>query len=74
MSNEERIFTPVLKSTGQRLYIRSPIFEEGFDNRRGLHRMGTVQDLETGKRYAITGKACSLPNCKCDAWAEEISD
>lgn len=64
-------YTPVLKATGGRFRINRPIFEEGFRHGRGLGKKGIVKDPETGKRYWITGKSCSL-KCECDAWAIEI--
>lgn len=65
------IYTPVLKSTGVRLRIEDPIFEEGFRSGRGLGKKGIICDPATGKRYIISGKACGL-RCQCDAWAVEI--
>ena len=75
MSNSEEsvpIYTPVLTATGERLHIENPIFADGFRRERGLHRKGTLTDPATGKSYTITGKACSIPRCYCDAWAVEI--
>jgi hypothetical protein len=66
------IYTPVLKATGERLQIENPIFEEGFNQGRSLGNKGVLRDPATGKRYKITGKACDIPRCHCDAWAEEI--
>ena len=75
MSTEEAkvpIYTPVLKSTGIRLRIEYPIFEDGFIGGRRLGKKGILKDPATGKRYAISGKACNIPRCHCDAWAVEI--
>lgn len=66
------LYTPVLKSTGVRLRIENPIFEEGFNHSRGVRYKGILADPKTGKRYKITGKSCGAPHCQCDAWAEEI--
>ena len=66
-----RVFTPVLRSTGERIEIENPVFSEGFGPERGLGRKGTVTDPKTGKTYRISGKACGL-GCQCDAWAVEV--
>jgi hypothetical protein len=66
-----RVYTPVLKATGERLKIENPIFEEPFRHGLGLHKKGVVRDPKTGKRYMIRGKSCGL-RCQCDAWAVEI--
>jgi len=71
---DEPIYTPVLKTTGVRLRIENPIFEEGFRQGRGLGEKGVISDPKTGKRYLISGKECDLPTCKCDAWAVELSN
>jgi hypothetical protein len=71
-TKEVPIYTPVLKATGERFRIEYPIYEEGFRDERGLGKKGVIRDPATGKRYEITGKACSLPHCQCDAWAVEI--
>lgn len=70
--DEVPVSTPVLKSTGVRLRIENPIYEEGYRKIRGMGKKGVVKDPVTGKRYLLTGKACSQPRCQCDAWAEEI--
>jgi hypothetical protein len=36
----------------------------------GFH--GFTQDLKTGKWYAIYGKECDIPGCRCDAWVDAI--
>jgi hypothetical protein len=33
---------------------------------------GDTQDLKTGQWYAVNGKDCDLPGCRCDAWVEEV--
>jgi hypothetical protein len=64
-------YTPVLKSTGERIEIPNPEFSQGF-NMKSKQKKGIVTDLDTGKKYAITGKSCGL-GCYCDAFAEEIT-
>lgn len=68
------VSTPVLRSTGVRIRIENPIYEDGFEYRRGLGRKGIIRDPKTGSRYELTGKACCFPNCQCDAWAVEIGN
>ena len=65
---ESELFTPVLKTTGERLIMRV----KGLDQiqwGRGYH--GIVKDELTGKQYKVYGKACGL-NCYCDAYAVEV--
>jgi hypothetical protein len=59
------IFTPVLKATGQRLELEVAYASFPKTKAPGYH--GTVQDLQTGKWYAVYGKECSIPGCNCDA-------
>lgn len=40
---------------------------------RNLSVKGEVTDLNTGKRYRITGASCGSPECNCDAVAVEIT-
>jgi hypothetical protein len=72
--SEKNVYTPVLKATGERITIEKPIFEGNFWSGRGLRRKGIIRDPSTDKRYVITGKACGLPNCQCDAWAVELGE
>ena len=64
------VFTPVLRSTGERLDLLVDFFAFPSSNAPGFH--GNVQDLKSGKWYAVYGKACDLPGCNCDAWVEEL--
>ncbi len=65
-------FSPVLKTTGERLDLRVDYRLFPKTNAPGYH--GEVRDLRTGKRYAVYGKECGIPSCNCDAWAVEIED
>jgi len=68
------IFTPIFN--GKRITITvsdeeaRPIREYG----RRLGFKGEVTDIKSGKRFRIYGKACSLPNCVCDATALQLCD
>jgi hypothetical protein len=64
------LFTPVLRSTGERLELQVDYASFPRSNKLGLH--GYTQDVNTGQWYAIYGKECDIPGC-CDAWVEEIS-
>jgi hypothetical protein len=67
-------YTPVLKSTYQRMTIANPVFSDGFRDDRIVRTLkGIVTDADTGKRYKIYGKACNIPGCACDAFAVELS-
>lgn len=70
------IYTPVLKKSGDRLYISSPRFSEGFDFSRGMvgDFKGQVTDLDTGKTYDVFGKPCNLGGCECDSYAVEAEE
>ena len=74
MNDTADVYTPVLRTSGVRLMIRNPVYEDGFKQGRGLGTKGVIRDPETGKRYLISGKACDLENCLCDAWAVDLSD
>lgn len=66
-------YTPVLKSTGVRFTIENYELEPDFDDRRIARALkGILTDADTGKRYKIYGKSCSLSHCACDAWAVEL--
>jgi hypothetical protein len=67
------IYTPRLKSTGERLRLRLNVADWIVANRyRGTLRVkGIVTDQKTGKRYRVKGAACGL-QCCCDATAEEV--
>lgn len=69
------IYTPVIKSTGERITIYNPIFSDGFSNssRQANALYGTVEDVDTGRKYKIYGKKCGL-DCTCDAYAVEIKE
>jgi hypothetical protein len=66
------VFTPILRSTGERLDLEVDYFTFPHSKAPGLH--GNTQDLNTGQWYAVYGKDCSIPGCHCDAWVEEIPD
>jgi hypothetical protein len=66
------LFTPVRRATGERLELE--VEYDSFPRTKALGYRGTVQDLQTGKWYAIYGKECSVPGCRCDAWVEEVPD
>jgi hypothetical protein len=67
------IYTPRLKASGERLQLVLNDADWAVANRhRGTLRVrGIITDLNTGKRYRITGAACGL-QCQCDATAEEV--
>ena len=65
------LFTPVLRSTGQRLDLE--VDYNLFPRSKALGHHGNVQDLKSGKWYSISGKECDIPGCNCDAWVEEIT-
>jgi hypothetical protein len=66
------VFTPVLRSTGERLDLEVDYFTFPHSKAPGFH--GNTQDLKTGRWYAVYGKDCEIPGCHCDAWVEEIPD
>jgi hypothetical protein len=66
------VFTPVLRSTGQRLDLEVDYFTFPHSKAPGFH--GNTRDLKTGQWYAVYGKDCDIPGCHCDAWVEEIPD
>ena len=63
-------FTPVLRSTGERLDLDVDYASFPRSKASGFH--GHTQDLKTGRWYAVYGKECDIPGCHCDAWVEEI--
>jgi len=64
------VFTPVLRATGKRLDLVVDYYSFCSSKEPGYH--GTVQDLDTGKWFAVHGKECSIPGCNCDAWVDEV--
>lgn len=64
------VFTPVLRSTGERLNLE--VDYASFPGAKALGFHGLTQDLKSGKWYAVYGKECGIPRCYCDAWVEEI--
>ena len=63
-------FTPVLRSTGERLDLEVDHATFPHAKHEGFH--GYTQDLKTGKWYAVYGKECDIPGCRCDAWVDEV--
>jgi hypothetical protein len=63
-------FTPVLRTTGDRLDLEVDGASFPQSNAPGFH--GHTQDLKTGTWYAVYGKECDIPGCHCDAWVEEV--
>jgi hypothetical protein len=58
-------FTPVFR--GRRVRMRLSAEDDKRIDGRGPGPRGVVTDLDTGKRYRVYGKRCSLPKCYCDA-------
>src|SRR5258708_34700630 len=54
-------FSPVLRSTGERLDL--VVDCKSFPSSGGLGFHGNTQDLKTGKWYTVYGKECDLPGC-----------
>jgi len=74
--DKEKIYTPVLKSTGVRMKMENAEWIEKTkfaDTRIPKAYKGIIKDTKTDKLYKIYGKACSLSNCGCDAYAVEIT-
>ncbi len=65
------LFTPVLRSTGERLHLEVDYTVFSRSKASGYH--GNVQDLQSEKWYAVYGKECDIPGCNCDAWVEEVT-
>jgi hypothetical protein len=65
-------FTPRLRN-GRRIGII--LDDVGFRQvrGRGLGNRGVVTDLSSGNQYEITGAACSLHGCVCDAIATKVN-
>lgn len=55
------VFTPVLRSTGERLDLEVDYFTFPHSKAPGFH--GNTQDLKTGRWYAVYGKDCDIPGC-----------
>ena len=64
------MFTPVLRSSGERLELEVEYASFSRSSELGFH--GHTQDLKPSKWYAVYGKECDIPGCNCDAWVEEI--
>jgi hypothetical protein len=41
--------------------------------RRGPGDHGIITDLDTGKRYTLRGRPCSIQDCYCDAEIVEVT-
>jgi hypothetical protein len=65
-------FSPVLRSTGERLSLE--VDYATFPNSKSPGFHGLTKDLNSGKWYAVYGKACDIPGCHCDAWVEELPE
>jgi hypothetical protein len=65
-------FSPVLRSTGQRLDLVVDVASFPSSKLLGFH--GLTQDIDSGKWYAVYGKECDIPGCNCDAWVEEVPE
>lgn len=64
----DQLFTPILKSTGQRVVMR-------IKDRIAFHGKGyrgIVFDELSGRRYKIYGRDCGL-DCYCDATAVQVN-
>ena len=59
------VFTPLLDGTRIRLENVRIIQDAGMQERR-IGYKGIIE-TQTGQRYRVYGRACSLPNCQCDA-------
>lgn len=66
-SNE--LFTPRLKSTGERVVMR---VKNQPAQRRGPGFHGLIRDELTGKLYKVYGASCGLDHCYCDALVVEV--
>jgi hypothetical protein len=64
------VFSPVLRSTGERLDLEVDYASFPRSKKLGFH--GYTQNLKTGAWYAIYGKECDIPGCHCDAWVDEL--
>jgi hypothetical protein len=47
--------------------------EDSAKLRRGPGDYGIIADLDTGKRYALRGRPCSLKGCYCSAEIVEVT-
>ena len=63
-------FSPVLRSTGERLSLE--VDHDSFPHSKAPGFHGVTQDLKSGQWYAVYGKECDIPKCNCDAWVEPI--
>lgn len=62
--------TPMFQ--GFRVALRvSPEDDAKLRRGRGVH--GIITDLDTGKKYRLEGRPCSLPGCYCDAEIIELA-
>jgi len=59
------LFTPIMLDGSRGQMDVDPGLLAKF--KRGKPWKATVTDRHTGKIYAVTGAACSQPNCFCDA-------
>lgn len=68
-------YTPRNRATGERmeLLLSQADAEKMMAAGRNFRVKGTVTDLNTGKVWKIRGASCGLPNCRCDATAEEVA-
>ena len=59
-----KTITPILN--GKRVKVK--VSEADYDKvTRGLGYKGIITNQKTGKTFRLYGRACSLPNCYCDA-------
>ncbi len=61
--------TPVVKGKRITLYTNEA---DSKKITRGPGFKGIVTDIDTGDRYRVYGKSCSLPECYCDARAVKV--
>lgn len=66
---EPPYLTPMFR--GERVALRVTATDAA-KPRRGPGEYGVITDLDTGKRYRLRGKACSVPTCYCDAEIVEL--
>ena len=65
-----KLFTPVYRRTGVRLRLLVSCDEK---IPRGRRWRTVIRDLRTGQLYRAWSKSCGLPECMCDAYAEETA-
>lgn len=56
--------TPMFQ--GERVALRVSLDDEA-KLRRGPGVYGIITDLDTGERYTLIGRPCTLPRCYCNA-------